>query len=605
MGQTFGVAEQRAARNQNIGSRCDGTADRRRADAAVDLEVDLETGRRDHLLDLADLGFHRGDVGLTAESGIDGHHEHHVDQIEDMCNCVGRGRRVEGDRRSGPERRDVSERAVQVLACLDVHDQPLASGIDVLLRHCVGREYHQVGFERQRTVLACAGDHVRTERQVGHELSVHHVELDPVDARSLEGLDLCAEHCEVDGQYRGCDLDRAVHPVRLAVVLGCPSRTIPVVETVDLDALNLVVGGDALAREASGRVIFIAGAIPGETVRVWLTVAKKDFAKGTVAEVLTASPDRVTPACQAWHRGCGGCDWQHIEPVSQLRYKTSIVTEALMRTARVDAPVVVASGSVQPWGYRTTVRMAVVDGVVGFRARASHHIVPVASCPVADPAINAALAAPGAVTDGEISLRTSVATGALIRSDRAVGGSSISEVVAGHRFRVSVDSFFQSSPAAAELLVAAVRRALTGIDLSVSVVVDAYGGIGLFAATVAAEASEVIVVEGSPSACADAIVNLHGRRASVVQTRVEDWEPVAADVVIADPARSGLDKEAVAVLVSTGAPVIVLVSCDTGSLARDVRLLCAAGYEHSGTQVIDAFPNTSHIETVTRFARCS
>ena len=396
--------------------------------------------------------------------------------------------------------------------------------------------------------------------------------------------------------------------------LGCPSRTIRVVETVDLDAVHLVVGGDALAREPSGRVVFIAGAIPGEKVRVRLTVAKKDFAKGTVAEVLTASPDRITPACEAWHRGCGGCDWQHIAPGAQLRYKTSIVAEALTRMARLDAPVVVAAGSVQPWGYRTTVRMAVVRGVVGFRARASHDIVAVASCPVAAPAINTALAALGTVADGEFSLRVSVATGALTRSDVAGSGPSISEDVAGsgssiledvagHRFRVSVDSFFQSSPEAAELLVAAVGRALAGIDLSVSIVVDAYGGIGLFAATVASEAAEVIVVEGSFSACADAIVNLRGRRASVVQSRVEDWEPVAADVVIADPARSGLDKEAVAVLVSTGAAVIVLVSCDTASLARDARLLGAAGYVHSGTQVIDAFPNTSHIETVTRFDR--
>ena len=603
MRQTLRVAEQGAARDQNVGAGSDGRTDRFRADATVDFDVDLETGRSDHPLDFTDLGFHRGDVGLAAESGIDGHHEHHVDQIQDMRDRVGRGRRVEGDGGSGTERRDVSERTVQVLTRLDVHDQAPTSGLDVLLCHRVRREDHQVGFERQRTVLAHAGDHVGSERQVGYELSVHHVELDPVDARSLEGLDLGAEYCEVDGQYRRSDLDRAVHPVRLAVGLGCPSRTIRVVETVDLDALHLVVGGDALAREPGGRVVFIDGAIPGETVRVRLTLDKKDFAKGAVAEVLTASPDRITPACEAWHRGCGGCDWQHIEPVAQLRYKTWIVAEALTRMARIDAPVVVAAGSVQPWGYRTTVRMAAVRGVVGFRARASHHIVPVGSCPVAAPAINTALAALGTVADGEFSLRTSVATGALSRSDVAVRGSSISEDVAGHRFRVSVDSFFQSSPEAAELLVAAVRRALIGIDLSVSVVVDAYGGIGLFAATVAAAASEVIVVEGSFSACADAIVNLRGRRAKVVHSRVEDWEPVAADVVIADPARSGLDKESVAVLVATGAAVIVLVSCDTASLARDARLLGAARYVHSGTQVIDAFPNTSHIETVTRFDR--
>jgi len=141
------------------------------------------------------------------------------------------------------------------------------------------------------------------------------------------------------------------------------------------------------------------------------------------------------------------------------------------------------------------------------------------------------------------------------------------------------------------------------VDLPNARVIDAYGGIGLFAATAAATAREVVVVEGSESACADARHNLAGRNADVVHSRVEAWEPTTADVVIADPARAGLDKDAVAVIVATGAPVIVLVSCDTGSLARDTKLLVAAGYQHRSTEVIDAFPNTSHIETVTRFDR--
>jgi 23S rRNA (uracil1939-C5)-methyltransferase len=196
-----------------------------------------------------------------------------------------------------------------------------------------------------------------------------------------------------------------------------------------------------------------------------------------------------------------------------------------------------------------------------------------------------------------------VATGETSSSTGAGSATSVEEVVAGRTFRVSIDSFFQSSPQAAELLVAAVTRAVADLDVRRATVVDAYGGIGLFAATVAADAAQVIVVEGSASACADARHNLAGRPARIEHTRVENWPPVAADIVIADPARAGLDKEAAAVLVATGAPVIVLVSCDTGSLARDTKLLIAAGYRHRTTEVIDAFPNTSHIETVTRFDR--
>lgn len=380
--------------------------------------------------------------------------------------------------------------------------------------------------------------------------------------------------------------------------------------TAVVHTTHLVVGGAAIAREDSGRVVFVSGALPGETVRVTLRTAKKDFASADVTEVLAPSADRVTPPCEAWHRGCGGCDWQHIAPAAQLGAKVAIVTEALTRTARLTDPQVQAGGTVAAWGYRTTVRLAVDNGGVGFRSRRSHHVVPITHCPISSDAVNEEIAALHDVDAGEVTVRASVATGernlSLHGPQHGVGEltpSVLTEVVAGVPLRVSIGSFFQSSPHAAELLVAAVGRASADIDLPMARVVDAYGGIGLFACTVAAEAAEVIVVEGSSSACADARANLRGRHSSVVERRVEDWEPVAADLVIADPARSGLDKQAAAVLAATEAPVLVLVSCDTGSLARDTRLLADHGYVHDGTEVIDAFPNTSHIETVTRFVR--
>lgn len=384
------------------------------------------------------------------------------------------------------------------------------------------------------------------------------------------------------------------------------------VEELDLVASHLVVGGAALAREVdgihAGRVVFVSGALPGERVRVALRTAKKDFAAGDVVDVQGPSPDRVDPACEAWHRGCGGCDWQHIEPSAQLAHKVEIVREALSRTGRLADPRVAAAGSAPSWGYRTTIRVAVSGRNVGFRSRRSHDIVSIAACPVANPMLNRALAElaqappPGG---GEVTLRASVATGELNVSIGTATEMFLTETVDGRSLRVSIGSFFQSSPEAAELLVAAVRRACADIDIASSRVIDAYGGGGLFAATVAAGAAEIVLVEGSPSACADARVNLAGENAVVVESRVEDWEPERADLVIADPARSGLDKVAAAVLAATGAAVIVLVSCDTGSLARDVRLLQALGFEHDGTAVIDAFPNTSHIETVTRFVRSS
>jgi 23S rRNA (uracil1939-C5)-methyltransferase len=389
----------------------------------------------------------------------------------------------------------------------------------------------------------------------------------------------------------------------------------------ELRTAQMVAGGAALARDSNGRVVFVSGALPDETVLVSYRTTKKDYATADVAEVLDASPSRVVPACEAWHRGCGGCNWQHIEPSAQIEFKADIVREALARTGKIAHPRVEVGGATEPWGYRTTVRVAVdPSGRVGFRSRRSHDLVLTQSCPVAHPRINEMLAAVTADRTEEISLRVGVDhnelaawgdTGAEIFG-LGVGISHglhavVHEEVRGHRFRVSAGSFFQASPAAAGLLVDAVAHAVADIDLGKCTVIDAYGGVGLFAATVARRAGHVVLVEASPSACSDARHNLAEQRdvgrAEVVECRLEDWEAVEADVVIADPARSGLDKLAIERLVHTGAQRLVLVSCDAGSLARDARLLADEGYAHRGTVVFDVFPNTSHIEAVTRFDR--
>jgi 23S rRNA (uracil1939-C5)-methyltransferase len=150
------------------------------------------------------------------------------------------------------------------------------------------------------------------------------------------------------------------------------------------------------------------------------------------------------------------------------------------------------------------------------------------------------------------------------------------------------------------LLVTAVRAAC-GEIVDGGTVVDAYGGIGLFAATVAE--ARVTVVEGSAAACADATANLSDRRAKVVHAQVEQWRARRADLVIADPSRTGLGRQAVGVLADTMAPRIVLVSCDPVSLARDAGLLRDRGYDHVSSTVHDLFPQPHHVEVVTTFDR--
>ena len=384
---------------------------------------------------------------------------------------------------------------------------------------------------------------------------------------------------------------------------------------------KVVAGGDGLAHLDDGRVVFVGASMPGERVAAEVVAAKRDFARASMLRSIDASPHRVEPPCPALAAGCGGCAWQHIAPEHQLELKVEIVREALRRTGHLPDASVHAAGAVAPWAYRTTVRLAAgPDGRFGLRRAHDHRIVALDDCLVAHPSLTELFAQLRSGPGAEVSLRVGVASGersAVVHSgssrraprltglpgDVGIGEAAVvHERVAGVDLQVSAASFFQSGPQAAELLVDEVAAACAGHDGAR--LLDAYGGVGLFAAALpGAASSAVTVVESSAAACVDARLNLAGRDAVVACSTVEDWRPVPVDLVVADPARAGLGRHGAARLAATGAGRIVLVSCDPVALARDTGLLAALGYRHRTTAVLDLFPNTPHVEAVTTFDR--
>jgi 23S rRNA (uracil1939-C5)-methyltransferase len=383
---------------------------------------------------------------------------------------------------------------------------------------------------------------------------------------------------------------------------------------------RFVAGGETLARDADGRVVFVRGGLPGELVDLRITEQKHDWSRGVAVHVHERSEHRVDPPCPHRIAGCGGCDWQHLSIRAQSGAKTDIVVDALRRTAKLSDANVVTGPSVPSEGYRTTIRV-IGDrhGRAAYRREGSHEAVEADGCMVAHPRLRQVIESMLITPDLEVTLRTSVATQEVTARWEAqlgeVGGlddhvmcgpnAHLTEIVSGSKFRVSSASFFQSGPAAAALLVDAVQRAAPELERA-GTVVDAYAGVGLFAAAAVRPEAFVITVENSKAAVADCKVNLKGRTASIVLSEFGRWRPpadVSADVVIADPARTGLGKPGVATILGIGAPVVVLVSCDPVALARDAQLLQRNGYRHERTEVIDLFPHTHHVEAVTRFVR--
>lgn len=396
------------------------------------------------------------------------------------------------------------------------------------------------------------------------------------------------------------------------------------VTVLELRTTAMAVGGEAVAREASGRVVFVAGAAPDETVLVALTEEKRSFARGHVLEVVAPSADRVTPPCPHVAEGCGGCDWQHLRVSAQRRIRLEQVTDVLRRQGGIAEPRVRHGIELPAERLRTTVRGATgPDGRFAFRRRRSHDPVDIDSCLVAHPSVEE-IVREGRFGDAdEVTIRVGSRTGERLvvvgpraadvdvpRGVTVVGADELAaghrawlhEEVAGRRWRVSAGSFFQASPEGAEALVAEVAALVDRWAPDARRLVDLCCGVGLFAGTLGAGRS-VVGIERSAPAVADARLNLADIDARIVKVALARWRPSAADVVVADPARSGLGKPGVAAAVATGAGLCVLVSCDPASLGRDARLLEAAGYRHTGSTVLDLFGHTGQIEVVSGFRR--
>ena len=414
-------------------------------------------------------------------------------------------------------------------------------------------------------------------------------------------------------------------------------------ESVEITAMG--GGGDGLGRLADGQVVFVRGALPDEQVRVEVACGR-DFARGRMIAIERGAPDRVAPPCPAVAEGCGGCDWQHLRPEAQVRHKRLMVVDALRRIGKVvDAEFLVSADPPLPSvGYRTTVRVrTTADGRAGFRAHSSHRVVPIppSGCLIAHPTLGASLQE-RLPPNAEFQFRSSIATGRVVRSEAETGpdrtraertratntrrgGPSVSEplmeVVAGASFQVSPASFFQTRPDGAERLVQVVGDALTeslpdrragaqAANRLRTTLVDLYGGVGLFSATIGRRADRVVLVERSSSAVGDARRNLArlrqtGTEVDIIEADVDHWRPSPAFsghvITIADPARGGLGRAGVATIVACRGAKLVLISCDGASLGRDAALLIAHGYRLSGSTVVDLFPHTPHVEVVSVF----
>ena len=169
---------------------------------------------------------------------------------------------------------------------------------------------------------------------------------------------------------------------------------------------------------------------------------------------------------------------------------------------------------------------------------------------------------------------------------------------------MSAGSFFQTNFIGAKALAETVLEMADGLS---GVLMDLYCGVGLFSSFLADSFEQVVGIESSKSACADYAINLDSyEHVSLYEGTVERALPVIdilPDCVVVDPPRKGLNRFAIDGLVEKKPPVIIYVSCNPSTLARDVKRLMRSGYLLEKSVLVDMFPQTFHIESVNYLTR--
>ena len=437
-------------------------------------------------------------------------------------------------------------------------------------------------------------------------------------------------------------------------------------DELELTVDSLAFGGAGVAR-LDGFVVFVFGAVPGDTVRAVVGKAKRGYAEARTLEVIQPSPERLAPLADH-----PGAPWQVLPYERQLEIKQQQVDESLQRLGHLDGYVLEPMlAATQPWRYRNKLEYSFGADpagrlVCGFHAPGRwEEIVEVSDCRLASERSNQAreevvewcrsaglapfdrrsregflrnlvvregrrtgqiqvrlVTSPGSLdTEGLIAASSadgllwtqldSVAeTTAGGQSELLAGSDRLEEEIGGLGVRISGEAFFQTNTEMAERLYAtAIEYAeLTGFER----VYDLYCGIGTLGLLMAPRVAELWGLEIVEEAVADAIDNARANEidnasffAGDVRLALRDLVERAGrpDVLVVDPPRSGLSQKVVRRIIEAAPRRIVYVSCNPTTLAPNAAQLVEAGYTLTKVRPVDMFPQTPHVECVAQLAR--
>jgi len=392
--------------------------------------------------------------------------------------------------------------------------------------------------------------------------------------------------------------------------------------------------GDGVVETEQG-IVFVAGALPGERVRLSVAKSRGRAKRGRLVEVLEPAAARVEPPC-ALAGACGGCPLMIFEGSAEAEHKAGLATWATGLTTPLERPG-------PALGYRRRARLAFGGGRLGYRRGGAASLVDVEVCPVVEERIGTTLThvrervlslldGQGEITfalgeerpvvwvEGESAqpeavyraLRSMVDDGLVSGAALGLEGMApatfgdpreVSEGIDGTRLVGPLLGFSQANATVNRALVA---RVAEWAATSGQRVVELYAGNGNLSIALGVGAASLVAVEQAPAAADACRDNLAARgiEAKVITADAAEGARRAggADVVVLDPPRTGA-RDAIESIVQLDPRRIVYISCDPPTLKRDIGLLRGSGYAPKEAVAFDMFPQTAHLEVVVHLSR--
>ena len=416
-------------------------------------------------------------------------------------------------------------------------------------------------------------------------------------------------------------------------------------ESSELECLRIMSDGSGIGY-MNGIATFVSGLLPGEIGVVKITEAKKKWQRAQLLSISKRSNERLEAPCSVYEE-CGGCQLQHTTYAETLMWKQRWVEDALSRIGKISVDVKPVIGMSNPWRYRNKARLhREPTGQLGYYKGKSKDLVHFSDCLLLSERMNHWIKITEEFliegyeeihtltfsenTSGEGTLLLEGTPTKVLSSEdnpeffealfmegvRSVWGTdsegglalvwgeeAFQQTILDMTFDVSPLSFLQVNPIQTDVLYTHVMEgaALTGEEI----VWDLYSGIGTLAIALASKSQKVTGIEENPFAVEDAIQNAVYNNAvghveflkGKVESRMMKIEE-EPDVVVLDPPRAGMHPIVVQRLLELKPQRIIYVSCDPGTLARDLSALSQGGYRVESVQPVDMFPWTQHVECV-------